>query len=333
MSLFMSAVATELTPGELANEKKCMKKIGRNGVGVKAVFLSSLITDRSRYVCFSDINRIYKQVAMSKGGFTGKGIFGSLSYIIVELRSGNKIKCSVPVEHDADALLEEVLVRCPGKPIHSREAEQKLRQAEKEERARYADKISDKAEETVRELEADKAVLEKQPKLYRGLAQSARQLRIVRRVNPSYKWLALVVLIMAAAASIFGVIRMISGGSAEIYIVLFGFAVIFLISASRVLPSARNNIKKVTEANEQAVAAMEAAINGKGLAIPARYAHPIVLDRMIRVIREGRAETAGDAFDLVKADLKALNADVSVSRKEYDEVVEIKPMFLNNDYK
>ena len=77
---------------------------------------------------------------------------------------------------------------------------------------------------------------------------------------------------------------------------------------------------------------MEAAINGKELAVPARYAHPIVLERMIRVIREGRAETAGDAFDLVKADLKALNADVSVSQKEYDEVVEIKPMFLNNDY-
>ena len=53
---------------------------------------------------------------------------------------------------------------------------------------------------------------------------------------------------------------------------------------------------------------------------------------MIRVIREGRAETAEEALQLVKTDLQALNASVSVSQKEYDEVVEIKPMFLNCNY-
>ena len=35
---------------------------------------------------------------------------------------------------------------------------------------------------------------------------------------------------------------------------------------------------------------------------------------------------------MVKADLKALNADVQVTQEEYDEVVVIKPMFLLSDY-
>lgn len=45
-----------------------------------------------------------------------------------------------------------------------------------------------------------------------------------------------------------------------------------------------------------------------------------------------RAVTAAQALDVVKADLKALNADVTVSQEEYDEVVAIKPMFLNAEY-
>ena len=66
--------------------------------------------------------------------------------------------------------------------------------------------------------------------------------------------------------------------------------------------------------------------------LPARYAHPVVLRRMQRVILDGRAVTAEQALAVVKDDLKALNADVQVSQEEYDEVVAIKPMFLNADY-
>ena len=36
---------------------------------------------------------------------------------------------------------------------------------------------------------------------------------------------------------------------------------------------------------------------------------------------------------MVKKDLKALNSDVEVDQEEYDEVVTVKPMFLNEDYR
>ena len=53
---------------------------------------------------------------------------------------------------------------------------------------------------------------------------------------------------------------------------------------------------------------------------------------MQRVIVQGRAQTKEQALEIVKTDLKALNSDVQVSQEEHDEVVAIKPMFLNAAY-
>ena len=66
--------------------------------------------------------------------------------------------------------------------------------------------------------------------------------------------------------------------------------------------------------------------------LPPRYAHPVVLTRMIRILREGRAQSVQEALGVLKSDLKALNADVQVEQEEYDEVVVIKPLFLVSDY-
>ena len=66
--------------------------------------------------------------------------------------------------------------------------------------------------------------------------------------------------------------------------------------------------------------------------LPARYAHPIVLKRMQRAIEDGRAIWPSDALEVVKQDLKALNSSVEVDQEEYDEVVAIKALFLNENY-
>ena len=112
---------------------------------------------------------------------------------------------------------------------------------------------------------------------------------------------------------------------------LLGLAVVFLFSGTQVIPTMKNNRRAVTAAWEQAQKDM-AGVLPEHFPLPARYAHPVVLDRMIRVLREGRAQNAEEALAVVKADLKALNADVQVSQEEYDEVVAIKPMFLVSNY-
>ena len=113
---------------------------------------------------------------------------------------------------------------------------------------------------------------------------------------------------------------------------LLGLAAAFLFSGTQVIPTAKNNKKAVTAAWDASISDMEAILPGD-FPVPARYAHPIVLDRMIRVLREGRAQSAKEALAVVKEDLKKLNADVQVEQEEYDEVVAIKPMFLLQEYK
>jgi len=164
------------------------------------------------------------------------------------------------------------------------------------------------------------------------LPRAAKAKRVNDRSNPSYKWVALAIVIAGLIALVYGVVSMIRGtNSVGIYFALFGLAAVFLFSGAHVLPTARNNKTALTREWEQAQADL-AAVLPKDFPLPARYAHPVVLTRMIRVLREGRAQTADEALDVVKRDLKALTADVQVEQWEYDEVVAVKPMFLLSDY-
>ena len=56
------------------------------------------------------------------------------------------------------------------------------------------------------------------------------------------------------------------------------------------------------------------------------------IEETIKIQQEGRAARVPDALEAVKQDLKALNSGVEVDQQEYDEVVAIKAMFLNEDY-
>ena len=117
------------------------------------------------------------------------------------------------------------------------------------------------------------------------------------------------------------------------YFLLFGLAAIFLFSSANVLPTSRNNKKYIEDNLEKAVNDMEAYIqNYPDFPLPAWYAHPVVLKRMIDIMEEGKAETIQKALEVLKSDLKALNSSVAVEQEEYDEVMAIKPMFLIRDY-
>ena len=53
----------------------------------------------------------------------------------------------------------------------------------------------------------------------------------------------------------------------------------------------------------------------------------------MRAIRMGRAFTVDESLEIVKEDLKALNPSVTVTQKEYDEVVVVKPLFALMEYR
>ena len=311
----------KLDPAELAADRKACKKIGPCGVGKKALYLNSFYIDRRYYLPYTSITRVFKRVAMSSGGFTGKGMFASMAYLVVEYDGGKQKQCNFKDERDVDALLELLAKQQPQIRLLSAAGEQALQKKAEEKAARKLPELSDDAKHTVTVLRRAKEYLDAKPELSNELSAAQRRKRAQLKSKPVYRYVALAIFLFGTAAAA--------------YFALFGFAAIFLFSSYNMLPTAHNNNNAIMKRADQADAAMAEYVkhypNGS-FPVPSCYAHPIVLKRMIDAVEEGQAVTTAEALDAVKARLQAVNADVQVEQEEYDEIVAIKALFLNHDY-
>ena len=322
---------TSLNAEAVAADKKSCKRFGPCGVGKEALFLNSYFIDRRYYVAFSSVRRVFKRVAMSQGGFSGQGAFGAIPYLVVQYDGGKEKQCTFKREEDVDAMLAYIGEVHPEIPTLSVGGEQRLEQKAKEEAARYLSELTSDAQSAKEELEKAQKFLSGYPELTDRLSKAARAKRVNQHTNPAYRWVALAIVLAGLIAAVYGVIAWRRQEGFGMYFTLLGLAVVFLFSGTQVIPTMKNNKRAVAAAWEQAQKDI-AGVLPEHFPLPARYAHPVVLDRMICVLREGRAQSIEEALAVVKADLKALNADVQVSQEEYDEVVAIKPMFLVSDY-
>ena len=323
----------ELDTETLAMDKKTCYRIGPCGLGKKAIYLNSFFIDRYYYIQYSEVRRVYKRLAMSKGGFTGKGVFGSIPYLVVQMMDGTEKACNFKYEDLVDTFLQELGKEHPEIKLHSAEAERKLKEAEEAEKARYVKELTPEASRAWNELKEAQEYIKARPTLYTTLAATAKQKRVADGMKWSYQIFAMVILGLAIAATIFGIYSWIQGMGGAIYFVLFGIAFMFFIISTRVLPLGKNNRKAAQRDWNEALAKMTDYVQRRpDFPVPPQYAHPVTIERMIRVIREGRAQSKEEAFEVMKADLKALNSSVTVTQKEYDEVVTVKPMFLLCDY-
>ncbi len=320
---------TPLDTETLAADRKGCEKIGPCGVGKKAVYMGGRYVERAFYVTYGDIRRIFKRVAMSKGGFTGKGMFGAMAYLVVLMADGSEKQSYFKREDEVDRILAVIEREHPGIPTHSEAAERKLREAEAAEQARYLKELSPEAQSAVDELRAAQEKLKRRRDLTDRLAFSARQKRIIDGISPSYRFAAVAIFLLAVGAALIGVYMLLNKRDHAGLIAVFGFAGIFLVTSTRVMPTGRNNKRYGQEQWDRALSDMRALLEEEtGIPVPAQYAHPVVLERMIRVLREGRAMSIPESYEVMKADLKALNSSVTVTQKEYDEVVMVKPLFL-----
>ena len=322
---------TVLEAETAAADRKSCRRFGPCGVGEKALYLNDLLIDRHFYVGFGSVRRVFKRVAMSQGGFSGKGAFGSIPYLVVQYDDGQEKQCTFKLEEDVDELLAYLGQVHPEIPRLSVGGEQRLAKKAQQEASRYLKELTPQAQSAREELERARKFLSGYPELTAQLAAAAKAKRINEHTNPAYRWVALAIVLAGAAALVYGIISWRGGSDFGVYFALFGFAAVFFFSGAHVLPTAKNNRRAVERAWDEAQAAM-ANVLPEDFPLPARYAHPIVLDRMIRILREGRAQSKEEALDVLKADLKALTADVQVEQEEHDEVVVIKPLFLVSDY-
>ena len=321
---------------ELEQDKKACRKIGPCGVGKKALYLNSFYIDRRYYLPYGSISRVFKRVAMSQGGFSGKGMFASMAYLVVEYDGGKQKQCNFKDERDVDKLLEVLAKEQPQIPLLSEAGEQALQKKEAEKAARKLPELTDEAKHSVTVLRKAKEYLEEKPELAEELSAAERRKRAQLQSKPVYRYVALAIFVFGIVSAAYGLYAVTNHvGNYGIYFALFGFAAIFLFSSYNMLPTARNNNNAIMKRADKAEAAMAEYVkhypNG-AFPVPSCYAHPIVLKQMTDAIEEGRAVTVPEALDAVEARLKSLNADVQVEQEEYDEVVVIKAMFLNHDY-
>lgn len=324
-----------LPENELKEDKKSCHKFGPCGVGQKAIYLNSFYIDRQYYVPMKSVKRVFKRIAMSKGGFTGRGVFATLPYLVVEFDAGRQKQCNFKHEEDVDRILAYIEDNFPDIPLHSEAAEQKLREKERNlEKKRLAGNISDTARNNISILDNAIKYLHKDSDLYLNLSQSAKKKRVYDRSNPAYKWVALAITIIGLGAFFYGVYSFITHAGFGIYFLLFGLAAIFLFSGASVLPTSKNNKHYIEKQLVRSIDDMQRYIKTyPDFPVPAYYAHPVVLKRMQDILKDKRAETMSEALEVLKNDLKALNSSVVVEQEEYDEIVAIKPMFLVMDYK
>ena len=158
----------------IADRKSC-KRFGPCGVGEKALYLSSFYRSCRYYLPYGGITRVFKRVAMSKGGYSHKGVFASIPYLVVEYDGGREKQCTYKYEEQVDQLLAYLKRVRPEIKQVSAAAEVRLEERVREQPPKP--ELTGEALDTLKALKAAEAVLEKRPDLYLELSKSARQLR------------------------------------------------------------------------------------------------------------------------------------------------------------
>ncbi len=273
-----------LDPAELAADRKACKKIGPCGVGKKALYLNSFYIDRRYYLPYGSISRVFKRVAMSQGGFSGKGMFASMAYLVVEYDGGKQKQCNFKDERDVDALLELLAKQQPQIRLLSAAGEQALQKKAEEKAARKLPELTDEAKHSGTVLRKAKEYLEEKPELAEELSAAERRKRAQLQSKPVYKYVALIISLFGVVSAAYGIQSIINHtGNYGIYFALFGFAAIFLFSSYNMMPTAHNNRNAIMKRADRAEAAMAEYIKaypGGNFPVPDIYAHPVVLKQM-----------------------------------------------------
>lgn len=161
----------------LVKDRKACKRFGPCGVGEKALYLSSFYRSCRYYLPYSGVTRVFKRVAMSKGGYSHKGVFASIPYLVVEYDGGKEKQCTYKYEEQVDQLLAYLKQLRPEIRQVSGASEAKIAVREREEASHPRPELTEEACQTLKTLKEAEAILEQRPDLYLELSKSARQKR------------------------------------------------------------------------------------------------------------------------------------------------------------
>lgn len=329
----LKALSSEIDKDIIKKDRKECVKIGPCGVGKIAVYPNGFFFDRCFYIPICNIKRVFKRIAMSKGGFKHKGIFGSVPYIVIEYDDNKHKQFYMKREEYADEFLNAISRINPHIPLLSEVAEKKLKE-KKLRRMRIGEllPVSLSARQVIEELERAKEFLLKQESLSNELSLSAKKKRRFECTKKWYKPSAVVIFLVGICMFILGGMGFIKDFSLNAYFYACILGLIFVFSSLRIIPTLKDNRKSVNAEYESCVKKMERYIIGyNNFPVNAKYAHPVVMDWMIDAVRESRAYSVPEALIAAKKELMTYNSSVNVEIEDYLEIDAIKPLFLVSD--
>ena len=174
---------TTLGREELAADRKSCKRFGL-AAWAKGPLSQQFFIDRRYYVALSSVRRVFKRVAMSKGGFTGKGAFGP-SPTWWWSTTAAKSSAISSTREDVDNLLAYLSKLCPDLPLQSRKVEQHMAQQRAENARRYLKELTPQAQAERERLEQARTFLEDHTNLTRRLSQAAKAKRSTTAPTPA----------------------------------------------------------------------------------------------------------------------------------------------------
>ena len=334
MSLPKAIGKATIPDAELKADRKKAKHYDQCGLGAKAIYMGGGMMPRSHYIPYGEVTHVYRRVAESQA--SGKGLLAPILYLVVRYGDGQEYQTSFHYLQDADKMLEDLKEHHPEISLLSPAGEEKVRRKEEAEKEIQNRVLSEEAAQAKDELESARRFLEKRPSLYEHMVSAAKMKRRRDLVKPGYEIAAGLMLALGfvlLAAGIWLILHGGVGGTVIILILLFGAMLVFLMLNSKILPNRKTTRKALQREYETAREDMARSLRQQtDFPVPAVYAHPYVLDRMIRILEEGRAENTADALNVLKNDLRGMDSSVALSGDDYRQVVTIKPLFLVNDY-
>ena len=170
-----------LDPNILKEDRKKCIKAGPCGMGERALYLNSFYLSRRYYVVYSEIRRVFKRIAMSSGGFTGKGAFSTIPYLVVVLKDGREKQCNFKVEENVDVILKWIAKNHPEISTVTEKAE---RAAALQKGQAKAD-VPKEIQHEIDRIRSDEAYLEKKPEIYQRLSAAVRRKRTIDQMPKS----------------------------------------------------------------------------------------------------------------------------------------------------
>lgn len=318
-----------LSADEIARDRKTVKRYDQCGLGKKGIYVPGKMRPRKYCIPYEAVTHVFRRVAVSPG--SGKAFLTPILYIVIRYDNGKESQNLFRYMDDADKMLKQLSDEHPEISQLSPEGERKKAEQEKREAELQSGELSSSAARAKGKLVRAKEKLEKRPGLSDRLAGVARVKRRIDLIKPGYTALAVGLLAGGAVLVLIGFLLALSGdrSSRTILILLIGFALLFIMGNSKVLPTRKKNKKALQKDYDKAIRDMTAylAEGEEKFPIDPHYAHPYTCDRLIRILEEHRAENIDDAMAILKEDLKSMDSSVALSGDDYKQVVTIKPLF------